>query len=208
MPGEEASGRLRGRGRGRTGLAKFGGVLGFLRFLASVPQAGSKGFFLPPPPGDAGSLGTRGEGTWAGPGVERGSGVFSGSRFQVRKEGGRRKHGAGRDTGAARPGPRGRESVRRPAERRARGGRGCVGRRSAGGGGKEERGEREGDGAAGKMLKMALGPGCREGEGRGCGRHDSRFERLGPRARLPLSGSSRRHGRKGAREPPFGLCFI
>lgn len=42
-------------------------------------------------------------------------------------------------------------------------------------GGKEERGEREGDREAKKMLKMALGPRGWEGERRDCGGHDSRF---------------------------------
>lgn len=79
-------------------------------------------------------------------------------------------------------------------------------------GGKEERGARGGPGEARTMLKMALGPGGSEGEGRAGGRHDSRFRRRGvpPRASVPAPTFSfpGRPDAKEEREPLFSFCLF
>lgn len=98
-----------------------------------------------------------------------------------------------------RPSAGGAASPGRPGLRRE-----ALGRRGREGGARRARGRR----GSREDAQNGAGAGLQGGRERDCGRHDSRFGRLGPRARLLLSASSRRHGRKGAREPPFGFCFI
>lgn len=114
----------------------------------------------------AGSLGTRGLEAQPGKAREWSRGFSRGARPGA-PEGSGLPIGQRRRPGGRRAPPRpvqglwGREHVRGAAGRAAQGARAAP----AGKGGKEERGVREGDGEARRMLKMALGPGGGEGAG-------------------------------------------